>query len=89
MKTIEERVYAIVDNVMKYECAPTATLEELGADSLDTLEMEWDLEKEFGIDDTPATSMEGRIQPRMTPRDIVLMIEYDYLNVKPEKGSNQ
>lgn len=89
MKTIEERVYAIVDNVMKYECAPTATLEELGADSLDTLEMEWGLEKEFGIDSTPTTSMEGRIQPRMTPRDIVLMIEYDYLNVKPEKGGNQ
>lgn len=82
MRTIEQRIYNIIAKVSGVPSQPMTPLMDLGCDSLDMIEMEMDLEKEFDIyfPDEPV----NRILTTMTAHDVVCLVEYEYLKIPKE-----
>lgn len=83
MRTIEQRIYDIIAEISDGPIKPTTPLFELGCDSLDMVEMEMRLEREFDIY-FPAESVVNRIITTMTAHDVVCMVEYEYLKIPKE-----
>lgn len=83
MRTIEQRIYDIIAEISDRSIQPTTPLFELGCDSLDMVEMEMRLEREFDIY-FPVESVVNRIRTTMTAHDVVCMVEYEYLKIPKE-----
>lgn len=83
MRTIEQRIYDIIAEISDRPTQPMTPFFELGCDSLDMVEMEMRLEREFDIY-FPATSVANRIITTMTAHDVVCLVEYEYLKIPKE-----
>lgn len=83
MRTIEQRIYDIIANISERPSQPMTPLAELGCDSLDMIEIEMDLEKEFDIcfPDEPV----NRVLTTMAAHDVVCLVEYKYLKIPKEE----
>lgn len=84
MKSIEERIYDIVESISGVSDRPYAPLEELGLDSLDCFDLECRIENEFDISIPNDSTNPHRIKNYMSAHDVVLMVEYQYLGVRKE-----
>lgn len=82
MRTIEQRIYDIIAKVSDKPSQPMTPLMDLGCDSLDMIDMEMCLEKEFNIcfPNEPV----NRILTTMTAHDVVCLVEYEYLKIPKE-----
>lgn len=83
MRTIEQRIYDIIAEISDRTSQLTTPLFELGCDSLDMIEIEMRLEREFGIY-FPIESVVNRILTTMTAHDVVCLVEYEYLKIPRE-----
>lgn len=82
MKTIEQRIYDIIAKVSECPSQPMTPLMELGCDSLDMIDMEMKLEREFDI--SFPNEPVNRILTTMTAHDVVCLVEYEYLKIPRE-----